>query len=142
MRLSFDTVWVIIQVVGEKDLIKPRHYLLVSNYNSLAQYVGDVLDNHRYELKFADNSAEAVRMLERDVCDAVLLDARDLALCEPIRIHWRGPIVLLVPTDSRSVVLRGYQSGADMHIPIPCDSRELVARVDAVARRSEIVSKY
>lgn len=116
--------------------MKPRHYLLVSNYDSLAQYFGDVLDHHRCQLMVAESPDEAVRVLERDLCDAVLLDARDLALCESIRSRWRGPIVLLVPTNSRNAVLHGYQSGADLHIPIPCDSRELVARVDAVARRS------
>ena len=122
--------------------MKPRQYLLVSNYNSLAQYVGDVLDHHRYELTLADNSDEAVRVLKKEPCDAVLLDARDLSLCKSIRSQWRGPIVLLVPTDSRSAVLRGYQSGADMHIPIPCDSRELVARVDALARRNPLTARH
>ncbi len=117
--------------------MKPRNFLLVSNYDSLAQYVDDLLYHHRHNLMVTDNTDEAVRVLEKDLCDAVLLDARDLSLCGSIRDHWRGPIVLLVPTESRGVVLHGYQSGADMHVTLPCDSRELVARVDAVARRTQ-----
>lgn len=110
--------------------------LLVSHHAALAQVVGGVFANQHYRLYVADDPDEAVRLLERDHCAAVLLDARDLSLCPTLRTRWSGPIVLLVSPEAKGTILRGYQCGADSHISIPCDARELIARVQAVTRRN------
>ncbi len=112
------------------------NYLLVSRSETLVQALGHVVGNRLGNLSTAQSSDEAFHHLERGELAAVFVDARDVSLCQPIRSRWRGPIVLLVHDDSKSAALHGYQSGADLAIPIPCDSRELVARVQALTRRN------
>ncbi len=112
------------------------NYLLVSKNDTLVQAVGHVVNSRLGNFATALNSDEAVRILEQEACAAVFVDARDISQCQPIRLRWRGPIVLLVPGEAKSVTLRGYQNGADLAIAVPCDSRELVARVQALTRRA------
>ncbi len=114
-----------------------HHYLLVSQHPALAQVVGDAF-GRQHSFTVADTSERALHALRDDsCCEAVLLDARDVAFCSPIRTEWDGPIVLIVPSEDRNIVLFGYQCGADSHVIIPCDPRELVARVHSVVRRSD-----
>jgi DNA-binding response OmpR family regulator len=115
--------------------MQPHHFLLVSKHEALAQVLGDALGSQT-NLSVADSSEGAVRFLKQDRCEAVLLDGRNEAFCSNIRTEWKGPIVLLVSRDSRNTILPGYDDGADLHISLPCDTRELVARVQSVVRRS------
>ncbi|MBI3537667.1 MAG: response regulator transcription factor [Chloroflexi bacterium] len=111
------------------------NYLLVSQNDALGQVLGHALNARWANLSTAQNSDEAFRYLERDQVEAIFVDARDVSECKPLRSRWRGPIVLLFNGDTKSAALRGYQIGADLALAIPCDSRELVARVRALTRR-------
>jgi DNA-binding response OmpR family regulator len=111
-----------------------HHFLLVSPHQPLTQVLGDTLGLH-HKLSIADSAEHAVHVLHQDHCEAVLLDARSLDFCPSIRTKWDGPIILLVPPDSKDTILPGYGSGVDMHVCVPCDTRELVARVESVMRR-------
>lgn len=112
-----------------------HHYLLVSHHLALAQVVGDAFGRqHRFSI--AETPERAFYLMDQETWEAVLLDARDLDFCPSIRTHWKGPLVLLVSNESKQSVLPGYEYGADLHVMLPCDSRELVARVSSVVRRS------
>ncbi len=112
------------------------NYLLVSRNDTLVQVMDHVVGSRLGSLSTVHDSDEAFRFLESDRCEAVFVDANQVSLCQPIRSRWHGPIVLLVSNEVKSATLRGYQSGADLAIPVPCDSREFVARVQALTRRS------
>jgi two-component system response regulator CpxR len=112
------------------------NYLLVSRNDTLVQVMDHVVGSRLGCLSTAQDSDEASRFLESARCEAVFVDATQVASCQPIRSRWHGPIVLLVSTEAKSATLHGYQNGADLAIPLPCDFRELVARVQALTRRS------
>ncbi|MBI4790156.1 MAG: hypothetical protein HY782_24235 [Chloroflexi bacterium] len=115
--------------------MQPHRFLLISQHPALAELVGDAL-GQELRITFANSSAEAVNLLRKQDCEAVLLDARSFHDCSEIRTEWDGPIVLLVPRGAKHTVLSGYDGGADAHVPIPCDARELLARVKSVMRRT------
>ena len=115
--------------------MQTHHFMIVSRHSALAEIVGDALGQGLH-LSFANSSEEAVSLLRKQDCEAVLLDARSVADCSEIRTEWDGPIVLLVPRGTKSAVVTGYDCGVDAHVPIPCDTRELVARVKSVMRRT------
>ncbi len=118
------------------------NYLLVSDNDTLVQALGHVVTSRLGTLATAPNSDEAVRLLARANCAAVFVDARDISQCQSIRARWRGPIVLLVPGEAKSAALHGYQNGADLAIAVPCDARELVARVQALTRRHALTPSH
>ena len=119
------------------------HLLLVSASPGLAAEVEQAFSERETEVFVARDHLEAMLFLDRELCDALLLEidregAEGLAFCKVVRRSWAvGVVLLLRPSAQRNVVL-GYQMGADSHLNLPFNSRELVARVEGVARRAQI----
>lgn len=84
---------------------------------------------------------DLARALEAGDWDAVLVEVRgrehqDFRICTHIRQFWHGPLIILVHEELSGDVVRAYERGADAHVVIPFDPRELVARVKGVLRRT------
>lgn len=77
-----------------------------------------------------------------DPVDIVLLDMglpdRDgLAVCAAIRAHSSVPVVAVTGRGAVTARVQGLRSGADDYLVKPIDPDELLARIDAVVRRSQ-----
>ncbi len=89
----------------------------------------------------ADDAASAERALEQQPFDLALIDVvmpgiDGLELCKRIRSTSNMPIVVVSARGDIQSRVRGLQLGADDYLPKPFDPSELLARVDAVMRRS------
>ncbi|MGH2723362.1 MAG: response regulator [Actinomycetota bacterium] len=115
--------------------------LLVDDDARLLEIVGMALESEGYRVATADSAEEAVRLLERDDPDLLILDVmlpgRDgFELCRDIRTRSPLPILMLTAkTDTVDVVV-GLESGADDYVTKPFVTKELVARIRALLRRS------
>ncbi len=58
------------------------------------------------------------------------------SVCETIRKNWDTPIIFLTVRDNEEDIIHGLDVGADDYISKPFSPRQLMARVDAVLRRS------
>lgn len=121
--------------------MNPRRYLLISGTNTSAKALVRAVMERDDELSVAGDPTEAVRLMRNTQPDAVLwamdaVDEESVVACRNLRRHSQAPIVLLVNSNAKENVLRGYRLGADAHIDIPCDRREFSARVKAVLRRT------
>ena len=105
--------------------------------------IGDGLEDGLIEQGFvvirARNGAEALRS---DPGDVVLLDlglpdmdGRDV--CRAIRARTSTPIIMLTARAEEFDRVLGLELGADDYVTKPFSFRELVARIRAVARRSQ-----
>lgn len=88
----------------------------------------------------AGDAAGALRQVERDAPDLVMLDvmlpgASGFDLCGTIRQVSRVPVIFITARANEDDRLRGFELGADDYVTKPFSPREVVARVRAVLRR-------
>jgi len=116
--------------------------LLVEDDKQLAEGLYRSLGEQGYTVDRADNGIDAQYMGEEAVYDAVILD---LGLpgrpgLEVLR-NWRAaglsvPVLILTARDSWQERVEGLQAGADDYLGKPFHTEELLARLQALLRRS------
>ena len=64
------------------------------------------------------------------------------ALCKELRgRRYAGPLLFVGRDDATEAKVRAFAVGADDYLVAPCDPRELLARVEAIARRVRAVDR-
>jgi DNA-binding response OmpR family regulator len=119
----------------------PGRILIVEDDNMLAKVIGDNLRFAGYEISAAADGHEAVARLRTFQPDLVLLDLMlpdrsGFDLCGVLRQGGRTPVVILSARAQKADKLRGLKLGADDYLTKPFDLDELLARIQAVLRRS------
>lgn len=89
----------------------------------------------------AENGTVALDLLQRERFGLALLDinmpgADGFAVCEAIRHRSRIPVIVLSARDSEADIVRALETGADDYIKKPFSPRMLIARIQALLRRS------
>lgn len=97
------------------------------------------------QLVCAYDSIEGFRKLNREDPDLLLLDVMlpgkdGFEICREVRKTNNIPIIMLTARGEVIDRVSGLELGADDYIGKPFEPRELVARVQAILRRSEIAS--
>ena len=120
---------------------KPR-ILVVEDEPSIRAGLCDVLRYRGYEVDDAETGEEGLeRGLQPDV-DLLLLDIMlpglsGFEVCEAVRAERPNvPILMLTARGSEDDVLRGFQCGADDYVTKPFSLAQLLARVEALLRRT------
>jgi DNA-binding response OmpR family regulator len=115
--------------------------LLVDDDARLREIVGMALTAEGYGVRTAASAEEAMSVLDREDPDLLILDVmlpgRDgFELSRQIRTKSGMPILMLTAkTDTVDVVV-GLESGADDYVTKPFVTKELVARIRALLRRT------
>lgn len=114
--------------------------LVVDDESDMRQLVGMYLDNFGYEWGEAENGKEALKKLETDHYDFVVLDIMmpemdGLSVCKEIRKTSDVPIIFLTAKGEEWNRVNGLRIGADDYIVKPFSPGELIARMEAVLRR-------
>jgi DNA-binding response OmpR family regulator len=117
-----------------------RRLLLVDDDRSLASILATALEEEGYSVTQAANGLEGLRRFEDSAPDLVLLDVLmpemdGLEVCRRIRRASKVPIILLTSRAEDVDKVTGLESGADDYVTKPFSTRELVARIRAIARR-------
>lgn len=94
----------------------------------------------RFEVVTAGSGAEALELLKSQAFDVVVLDILMPGLdgwevCRRIRAEHEVPVLMLTALGSVEDKLEAFGAGADDYLTKPFDPRELLARVEALARR-------
>ena len=115
--------------------------LLVDDDARLREIVGMALEGEGYRVQPAGSAEEAAELLEGEDPDLLILDVMlpgqdGFELCRAVRTRSPIPILMLTAkTDTVDVVV-GLESGADDYVTKPFVTKELVARIRALLRRS------
>jgi len=124
--------------VPEKDCI-----LVVDDEPRLVRLVLSVLQAVGYRVVTAGDGESALEALAMQQPDLVLLDVvlphgmDGYEICRRIREFSAVPVIMLTSKALEADKLRGFEAGADDYLTKPFSSKELIARVKAVLRRSK-----
>jgi two-component system response regulator RegX3 len=115
------------------------HLLVVEDDDAIAAPLVESLERAGFTASRAANGKEARNALQG--ADLILLDlglpdVDGSELCRQIRLQSNVPIIIVTARGEESERVLGLELGADDYIVKPFGTRELIARVRAVARRS------
>jgi len=119
-----------------------RHILVIEDDTAIRRGIVDALQFHKYGTYEAPNGIEGLEMAVRVDCDLVLLDlvlpGRDgLDILKEIRATRPTlPVIVLTARGDEADRVAGLRLGADDYVVKPFSLKELLARVEAVMRRS------
>jgi DNA-binding response OmpR family regulator len=104
------------------------------------------LHNAGYEVFTAGDGVEGMRRVFSSRPDIVILDANipkmdGWEVCRRIRDMSDIPVLMVTVNGQKSDKLKGFTLGADDYLPKPVDFHELVARVQAILRRTRTVTR-
>jgi len=120
--------------------------LVVEDEQRIAQFLKKGLAEKGYVVDAVGNADAALEMLSGSPPDLIILDlmipgSRDgLELCRELRSRGvRSKILMLTARDTVQNKIEGLDAGADDYLVKPFSFRELLARIRALLRRTEIV---
>lgn len=120
--------------------------LLVEDDVTLAMGIEYSLKNEGFNVYTVGKIKDAKEKISNSHIDIILLDVNlpdgnGYELCKEVRVDSEVPIIFLTACDEEVNIVMGLDLGADDYITKPVRVRELVARINAVARRKGVVSK-
>lgn len=120
---------------------KPQRILVVDDEVKIAEVVRSYLEKSGYEVFEAYDCAQAQKILDNQqpnlmILDLMLPDMSGEEFCKLVRKQSRIPIIMLTAKVEEADILKGLDIGADDYITKPFSVRQLVARVQALIRRS------
>ena len=119
-----------------------RRILVVEDDRSIREGIADALSFHGHAVVQAGRGDAGLDKALHGSCDLVLLDlvlpgADGLTVLRELRrARPTLPVIILTARGDETDRVRGLREGADDYVVKPFSVRELVARVDAVLRRS------
>ena len=114
--------------------------LIIEDDRDISKLIGKALTGLGYNCKFAYDGVEGEEMFDISGWDLVLLDlmlpkVSGYELLEYIRTT-RTPVIIMSAMNQVSDRIRGLKMGADDYLSKPFQIGELIARVEAVIRRT------
>ena len=120
-----------------------RNILVVEDDNNISNLIKRYLDKEGFEVRLAADGAKAVEAFRAQEPDLVLLDVMlpvldGWGVLSRIREHSKCPVIMLTAKGEVDDRIHGLEMGADDYVVKPFEMKELLARINAVLRRSEI----
>lgn len=116
--------------------------LVVDDESRMRKLVRDFLTRSNYEVVEAQDGAQALDLFFADhdisliILDVMMPQMDGWEVCREIRAYSKVPIIMLTAKTDERDELQGFQLGVDEYITKPFSPKILVARVEAVLRRS------
>lgn len=122
--------------------------LVIEDEPDIAKLVSYNLAQERFRVVTADDGEQALRIIEREKPDLVVLDLMlpglsGIELCKILRGRAdtsKLPILMLTAKAGEADRVLGLELGADDYLAKPFSPREMVARVRAILRRANGVA--
>ena len=120
-----------------------RNILVVEDDSNISDLLRMYLEKEGFDVRIAYDGGRAVEEFEKKAPDMVLLDIMlpvldGWSVCAKIREKSKVPIIMLTAKGEVLDRIQGLEMGADDYIVKPFEMKELLARINAVLRRTEI----
>ncbi|MCR5467837.1 MAG: response regulator transcription factor [Lachnospiraceae bacterium] len=116
--------------------------LVVDDESRMRKLVGDFLTRSGYEVVEAEDGEKALDKFYADkdialiILDVMMPKMNGWEVCKEVRETSKVPIIMLTAKGDESDELMGFDLGVDEYISKPFSPKILVARVEAILRRS------
>jgi two-component system, OmpR family, response regulator len=116
--------------------------LVVEDDPEISRLVGEFMRREGFEVEIAEDGRMMDAVLQRLRPDLVILDLMlpgedGLSICRRLRTNGNIPILMLTAKSDEIDRVVGLEMGADDYLAKPFGSRELLARVRAILRRTQ-----
>ena len=117
--------------------------LIVEDDRNIADLLRLYLEKEGYEVVIANDGLKGVELFKSSQPSLVLLDVMlpgmdGWGVCRAIRSESKTPIIMLTAKGETEDKVSGLKQGADDYITKPFEMKEVLARIEAVLRRSGI----
>ncbi|NSY33858.1 response regulator [Pseudoalteromonas sp. JC28] len=116
--------------------------LLVEDDVKLAELTAKFLIHNGFEVVQLHNGINAIKAIEAEKPDILILDIMlpgldGFSICKAARGDFKGPVLFLTAKDSDFDHVKGLEIGADDYIIKPVEPYVLLARLNALLRRTQ-----
>jgi DNA-binding response OmpR family regulator len=121
--------------------------LVVDDESRMRKLVKDFLIKREYDVLEAENGEQAVDIFFENkeialiILDVMMPKMDGWKVCREIRQYSKVPIIMLTAKSEEKDELLGFELGVDEYISKPFSPKILVARVEAVLRRSNALDE-
>ena len=118
--------------------------LVVDDEERMQKLLKDFLKMKDYEVLLAGNGEEAIDLFFKEksialiILDVMMPRMDGWTALKTIREHSKVPVIMLTARSEENDELKGFDYGADEYISKPFSPKILVARVEALLRRSGV----
>lgn len=118
--------------------------LVVDDEYKIRSLLSLYLVENEYEVMTAEGGRAALQTLARETPDVIVLDIlmpdmSGLDVCRKIRSHDKKiPVIFLSCQQESETIITGLDYGGDDYLTKPFDPNVLVARINALLRRSQV----
>ena len=118
-----------------------NHVLLVDDDTLLTELISEYLTAEGLKVSAVHDGEAGIKAAEENHYDVIILDSmmpkvNGLDVLKTIRKSSHIPIIMLTAKGDDIDRIIGLEMGADDYVPKPCTPRELLARINAILRRS------
>ena len=120
--------------------------MVVDDESRMRKLVKDFLVKKNFEVIEAENGADAIDLFftQKDISliilDIMMPKMDGWEVCREIRAYSKVPIIMLTARSDEQDELLGFELGVDEYISKPFSPKILVARVEAILRRTNAIS--
>ena len=116
--------------------------LIVEDDKNIQSLLQMYLEKEGYAVTVADDGGQGLTKFRSIKPDLVLLDVMmpvmdGWTVCKMIRAEYQTPIIMLTAKSQTDDKVTGLRYGADDYITKPFEMKEVLARIEAVLRRSD-----
>ena len=121
--------------------------LVVDDEARMRKLVSDFLQKNNFQVIEASDGEEAIELFfENKDISLIILDVmmprmNGFEVCKEIRMYSQIPIIMLTAKADEKNELAGFEYGVDEYITKPFSPKILVARVEAILRRSTVMEE-
>lgn len=127
---------------------KNKSILIVDDEEDICEILQYNLKSEGYSVDVSFSAEDALEKLKKESFSLILLDVMmegmsGFKMAEILRdeLHDSTPVIFLTAKDTENDMLTGFSVGGDDYISKPFSIKELIARVKAVLRRSDIAAE-
>lgn len=120
------------------------HILLIDDDTELTSLLSEVLSFEGFTVSEANDGEAGLAALSEEV-DLILLDVmmpklNGMETLKRLREDWDTPVLMLTAKGEEIDRVIGLELGADDYLPKPFSDRELLARIRAILRRTQLIA--
>ena len=118
-----------------------RDILVVEDDSNILELICMYLEKEGFDVRTANNGGKAIEEFQKKEPDLMLLDIMlpvmdGWGVCAKVRETSKVPIIMLTAKSEVMDRIHGLEMGADDYLVKPFEMKELLARIEAVLRRT------